>query len=238
MGHMMSRHLLTPLIFFIALLPPAQALAFDAVGLSYNVINATDVEVTGRASGNTDTDIVIPATVSDSGTIYVVRSIGDDAFYDSDLTTVTIGNSVTIIGERAFAENALTSLTIGNSVTTIGKEAFGRNRVLTSVTIGNSVATIGERAFSVNDLASAAFEGNFGAFSPDMFDQNPELAKITYCEGTSGWPLSFGTAEIATTPTDCRPSLAAKPVPVGPLWLLSVMASLLSLMAVRKLRKA
>ena len=34
----------------------AQALAFDVGGLSYAVINATDVEVTGRASGNTDTD--------------------------------------------------------------------------------------------------------------------------------------------------------------------------------------
>ena len=88
------------------------------------VINATDVEVTGRASGNTDTDIVIPATASDGATTYSVTTIGVGAFYVNALTSVSIPDSVTTIGDGAFDSNALTSVIIPDSVTTIGRDAF------------------------------------------------------------------------------------------------------------------
>ena len=50
---------------FMSMMVSAQAQAFDAGGLSYNVTDAVanTVEVTGRASGNTDTVIVIPSSV-------------------------------------------------------------------------------------------------------------------------------------------------------------------------------
>ena len=75
--------------------------------------------------------------------------IGKSAFSGcSDLTSVTIGNSVTSIGDRAFSGcSGLTSVTIGNSVTSIGDRAFDDCSSLTSVTIGNSVTSIGDRAF-------------------------------------------------------------------------------------------
>ena len=62
---------------FMSMMVSAQAQAFDAGGLSYNVTDAVanTVEVTGRASGNTDTEIVIPSSVSDSGTTYAVTTI-------------------------------------------------------------------------------------------------------------------------------------------------------------------
>ena len=75
--------------------------------------------------------------------------IGDRAFSScSDLTSVTIPNSVTIIGNHAF-ENAygLTNITIPNSVTTIGIGAFFNSHNLTSLTIPNSVTSIGDYAF-------------------------------------------------------------------------------------------
>ena len=110
------------------------------------ILNGTDVEVTGRAAGNTDTDIVIPATVTDSGTTYSVTTIGNDAFSDNALTSVTIPDSVTTIGNCAFYNNALTSVIIPDSVTSIGDYAFANN-ALTSVTIPDSVTTIGDDAF-------------------------------------------------------------------------------------------
>ena len=103
-------------------------------GLSYSVINATDVAVTGRASGNTATDIVIPDTVGVSGTTYSVTTIGDVAFHENALTSVIIPGSVTTIGQNAFSVNALTSVIIPDSVTTIGGGAFDSN-ALTSVII-------------------------------------------------------------------------------------------------------
>ena len=191
-------------------------LAFDVDALSYSVIGrTTDAEITGPELGNTATDIVIPDTVVDSGTTYSVTSIRD----------------------FAFASNALTSVVIGNSVTTIGVGAFQASD-LTTVIIPDSVTSIGERAFGDNTLASVAFEGNFGSFSPDMFDQNPDLAKITYCEGKAGWPQAFdnGSTTITTTSIACA-AVVSTPVPTSPLWLLGIMVGLLSLVAVRKLRK-
>ena len=93
--------------------------------------------------------VVIPSTVTYSGTTYSVTKIGEKAFYNcSGLTSVTIGNSVTSIGYDAFYNcSGLKSVTIPNSVTSIGQSAFAYCRALTSVTIPNSVTTIGSSAF-------------------------------------------------------------------------------------------
>ncbi len=105
---------------------------------------------------------------------------GYSPFYNCDeLTSVTIGNSVTTIGERAFlCCNGLTSITIPNSVTKIGDSAFNDCSELTSVTIPNFVTEIGNRAFegcsgltsvtipnSVTTIGSYAFNGCTGLTS-------------------------------------------------------------------------
>jgi hypothetical protein len=210
-----QRGVLASFAFLLISMLSAQALALiiapgpqtlDVGGLSYSDINATDVEVTGRASRNTATDIVIPSTVSDGTTTYSVTTIGDDAFYGNALTSVTIGNSVTTIGESAFYGNALTSVIIPDSVTTIGDYAFQVN-ALTSVVIPDSVTSIGQNVFNNNALTSAHFGGNFGDFQLNMFDVNPNLTTITYCEGTTGWPQDFsnGSTTITATSIVCSP---------------------------------
>jgi hypothetical protein len=302
----LKRHLLAPAVLMLSILLSAQALAFDVGGLSYTILNATDVEVTGRAAGNTDTDIVIPATVVDSGITYDVKTvgyaafdtnaltsviipdsvtflsgfggnaltsviipdsvttIGRNAFNDNALTSVIIPDSVTTIGDSAFPGNALTSVIIPDSVTTIGDFAFTGsgltsviiadsvttigefafyNNALTSVTIPDSVEAIGLGAFGLNALTSAVFGGNFGGFQLDMFEYNADLATITYAQGASGWdaPLRVFTADTGPTGSvtaEAAASSAATPVPTSPLWLLGIMAGLLSLVAVRKLRKS
>ena len=64
-------------------------------------------------------------------------SIGDYAFsYCSELTSVTIPDSVTSIGNGAFYDcSGLTSVIIGNGVTSIGGYAFSGCSGLTSVTM-------------------------------------------------------------------------------------------------------
>ena len=94
---------------------------------------------------NAKSDIVKGSYTIKEGT----RFIADLAFYVcSELTSVTIPNSVTSIGNEAFYGcRGLTSVTIPNSVTSIGSSAFRGCRGLTSVTIGNSVTSIGPSAF-------------------------------------------------------------------------------------------
>ena len=71
-----------------------------------------------------------------------VTSIGNSAFDRiSNLTSITIPNSVTSIGSYAFFHCSLTDITIPNSVTSIGESAFGGCLGLTSIVVesGNTV---------------------------------------------------------------------------------------------------
>ena len=92
-----------------------------------------------------DLDVVIPPSYNGKP----VTAIGRKAFHAcTNLTSVTIPDSVTVIGEYAFGDcHSLTSVTIPDSVTVIGKYAFGGTS-LTSVTIPDSVTEIGDFAFN------------------------------------------------------------------------------------------
>ena len=91
-------------------------------------------------------------------TLNHVYYVGNGDFRNhTNLTSVTIGNSVTSIGKSAFERcTSLTSVNIPNSVTSIGNDAFYNCTGLTSVNIPNSVTSIGECAFytciSLKDL--------------------------------------------------------------------------------------
>ena len=82
-----------------------------------------------------------------------VTSIGYRAFEYTQITSVTIPNSVTEIGAWAFSDTSLTSVTIPNNVVSIGAWAF-QNTGLTSVVIPNSVTYIGRVAFGNTNITS------------------------------------------------------------------------------------
>ncbi|MEO5499477.1 MAG: leucine-rich repeat domain-containing protein [Candidatus Saccharimonadales bacterium] len=104
-----------------------------------------------------------------------VTSIGTAAYYDKQLTSAIIPNTVTTIGQTAFRFNQLTSIDIPNTVVSIGYGAFSYNQLssavlpdsltivddflfsynrLTSVTLGDAVTAIGYGAFYANNLES------------------------------------------------------------------------------------
>ena len=62
-------------------------------------------------------------------------------------TKAVFGEGITTIGNHAFANSGLTSVTIPSTVTSIGQSAFNNCSGLTSVTIPSSVTSIGSGAF-------------------------------------------------------------------------------------------
>jgi hypothetical protein len=129
-------------------------LAVSYQGSSYN-------EFSDEYSGN----VVIPKTVTYNGKTYNVTSIGEYAFFDcSNLTSITIPNSVTSIGQCAFSRSGLTSVEIPNSVTNISGYAFQSCSSLTSITIGNSVTNIGAQAFNACPVLSSVHISDLAAW--------------------------------------------------------------------------
>ena len=144
-------------------------------GIWYNFNNANyTAEVTYKGSYSSQYNeysgsIVIPSSVSYSGTTYSVTSIGKSAFEECrSLTSVTIPNSVTSIGGNAFAYcRSLTSVTIPNSVTSIGDYAFGECSSLTSPIYNAHIFARLPESYSgaytissgIESIASDAFSG-------------------------------------------------------------------------------
>ena len=155
-GHLIHTIIRPALLLILSLFSSFSALAYDCKvdGIYYDLNNddkTASVTYMGLyTSDNKDAyvgNIIIPESITHSGTTYSVTSIGDNAFWGcSGLTSVTIPNSVTSIGECAFAScSGLTSVTIPNSVSYIGEAAFGGCSGLTSVTVDKNNGTYDSR---------------------------------------------------------------------------------------------
>lgn len=109
------------------------------------------------------TSVKIPATFTYAGTKYTVVGIADGAFNTTDgkkITSITLPSTITTIGNKAFYQSQLTSITLPSSLQVIGSYAFYDNDGLKSLTIPASVTTIFNNAFDRSDnVASLTFSG-------------------------------------------------------------------------------
>lgn len=146
-------------------------------------------------------DVVIPDGVTE---------IGESAFENRGLASITIPDSVTSIGEYAFGgcsylENVdiphsvtnigpgvfegcygFTSLEIPNSVTTIGESAFATCQNLTSVVIPDSVTTMGRHAFYFcTALTDVTIPGSVASIETSTFSYCSALTNVTIMDGVT-----------------------------------------------------
>jgi len=116
------------LLFVLMMLPlVASADPVEINGIYYSLNTEKNIAwVTKKHSKYMYTgNIVIPESINYKGVTYSVTNIDNSAFAHSNLTSLTIGNSVTSIGEYAFSGcSGLSSVAIGSGVTWFGNNAF------------------------------------------------------------------------------------------------------------------
>jgi len=115
-------------------------------------------------------------------TISGITNIGNHAFYNcSNLSSITIPNSVTSIGAYAFYGcSSLSSIKIPNRVTSIGLSTFSNCSGLTSITIPNSVTLIDAYAFyGCSSLSSITIPNRVTSIGFSAFSNCSGLTSIT-----------------------------------------------------------
>jgi len=133
--------------------------------------------------------VVIPATITD----LPVTDIGTNAFDGSDVTSVTIPDSVTNIGDFAFGGcGGLGSITIPNSVISLGADAFYTTG-LTNVTFpANSLKSIGSGAFTFTSLTNVTIPASVTNLGQNVFTGSYSLKAINVAAGNKYYSTEGG----------------------------------------------
>ena len=125
------------------------------------------------------------------------------AFQYVPFTELYIPEGVTTIEQNAFSSTQLTSITLPNSLISIGNEAFKSDNKLTSITIPENVTTIGGRVFyNCSNLTTVTINGGNITWGQDCFTNCNNITKViikdigAWCGNTYGNkysnPLNFG----------------------------------------------
>ena len=138
-------------------------MTFDIVDGIAIVIDCDDI----------DGDVVVPEWIhSDDGDVHVT-AVGEDAFEDcTDITSVTLPESITSIGRCAFRGcSGLESVNIPSDVVSIGEWAFYGCRGLITVDLPDGITAIEDGTFAgCNGLRSIDIPDNVTSIGEDALN--------------------------------------------------------------------
>jgi hypothetical protein len=169
--------LIRKLCFLSFLFFSVNSVALDDGTWTYE-LNGDQVEITGCLE-TCPPDLVIPSSISGRN----VTRIGDEAFFKSQISSVSIPGSINYIGSLAFRETPLTNVTIPEGVVAIESQAF-INSQLTNITLPNSLISIAGAAFSGNQLTSVVIPPGVSRIADSVFSEN-QLTEITIPDGVT-----------------------------------------------------
>lgn len=173
----------------VGVMPIAGVSAETSGDYEYKILDDGTIEITdyfGDAA-----ELEIPDTIDEMK----VTSIGDEAFFNcSNLTSVTIPNSVVSIGDGAFWYcKGLKDITISDSITSISNSAFSLCERLESVTIPDSVTSIGSGAFEeCTSLTNITIPNGVTSIGDSAFSGCKILTSINVSENNGVYSSSDG----------------------------------------------
>ena len=151
-----------------------------------------------------------------------VTKIGNNAFNQSAVKTVTISNTVTSIGSEAFwGCDKITDLIIPDSVTSIGVSAFEGCSSLTSVVLSESITSISDKLFSGCSLTDITIPNSVTEIGRDAF-YLCDITSVTIPENVTlihgyafGWCENLKTVFIKAETCPAISKNAFYPIPDG-----------------------
>jgi len=124
----------------------------------------------------TSGEVKIPATYNGLPVVY----IESEAFFNTNITAVTLSSNIYAIGPNAFwLCKSLTSINIPSSVIAIGPKAFSGCTSLTSISIPSSVTDIGDGAFNGTAIISITIPSGVTSIGARTFEDCTNLTSIS-----------------------------------------------------------
>lgn len=165
--------------------------------------SSSSVTITGYSGSKTNVEV--PARINDKP----VTTIGENAFFNSNITSIKLPTSVRTIGKSAFHSctslqsislpaavttiepnafrgcTGLSAITLSTSLKKIGAQAFYQCSALSSVALPSSVSSIGDWAFAYcTNLSSMAIPSAVSTLGNSVFYECKSLSKCTIESGT------------------------------------------------------
>ncbi len=135
----------------------------------------------------------------DEGGITITGYVGKDSTLE--IPDIIDGNIVTAIGDKAFAESNVKSVTVPDTVKTIGSRAFFACEHLHIVNMKEGLKSIGDHAFASNPVFSDVFiPSSVEKIGDDLLKDSGNVY-IQAVPGTTGMTYALNN-NISYTPTD------------------------------------
>lgn len=176
----LMRKTLLSLLAFFSLSAGAQT-SFTSGDFSFSTTSPTTVEVTKYLKN--ELSAAIPETVDYDGHTYTVTAIGEEAFYWSDLASVTLPATIDSIKRSAFKSTGLISVKLPEGLSYIGPYAFNSSK-LTELTLPSTLKKISDHAFfTCYSLAKINFSTGLKEIGQAAFYSNKALTEVNLPAG-------------------------------------------------------
>ncbi|EDP94800.1 leucine-rich repeat protein [Kordia algicida OT-1] len=174
---------------------PSVGSAFSVGGIRYEIVTLSPntVKAIAKSGEVPNGDYIFPELLSKNGVDFIITTIGNSAFRNRGVRSISFPSTVTTLEFRAFRDNgSLTQLTLPATITSIGNEAFfdtGLVEVISETTTVFNIAsgTFGNRSkidlFIPQGTTQAYLDANWTGFKSIVEEGTVILEPKAFLQG-------------------------------------------------------